>query len=118
MLTFNASSALSNEAYSAAIVAWWQLLPNVIDSGATAPFLINGGTFGVQNVTAMGKTADEVATLLEPYRSQLRDLSIRYDFASYTATNYFRHYNDTVGPLPSGVYLTSQLLNNRLIPKI
>ncbi len=116
-LTFNATSAPSNASYSAAIVAWWQFLPTIVDSGATALFIINGGTFEVQNVTATGKTADEVATLLEPYRSQLRNLSIKHDFASFTATSYFQHYNDTNGPLPNGVYPTSELFNSRLIPR-
>lgn len=116
-LTFNATSAPSNASYSAAIVAWWQFLPTIIDSGATTLFIITSGTFELQNVTATGKTADEVATLLEPYQSQLRNLSIKYDFASFTATSYFQHYNNTNGPLPNGIYPTSELFNSRLIPR-
>ena len=116
-LTFNATSAPDNGSYTAAIVAWWQFLPAITDSGATTLFIITGGTFELQNVTATGKTGDQVSTMLEPYRSQLRNLGIEFDFNSYTSTNYFQHYNHTNGPLPNGVYPTSELFNSRLIPR-
>lgn len=116
-LTFNATSAVSNASYSAAIVAWWQFLPTLLNTSATCLFIIHGDTFQLQNVTATGKTGDEVATLLDPYRSQLRNLSVQHDFTSYTTESYFEHFSDTNGPLPNGIYPTSELFNSRLIPR-
>ena len=115
-LAFNATGP-DDQAYSAAIAAWWEFLPTIIDSDSTCLFIINGSNFELQNVTATGRDGDWVADLLQPYRSQLESLNIHFDFASYTPQTYYEHYNAVNGPLPLGVYPTSELFNSRLIPR-
>ncbi|KAJ4417400.1 hypothetical protein N0V82_006167 [Gnomoniopsis sp. IMI 355080] len=116
-LAFNRTAASSDEAYLAAMAAWWQFLPTLVDSGATAAFNVIPDQFLVYNTTAPGQTAADMDALYEPYLAQLRNLSVPYTYNSYTAPSYFAHYNVTNGPLPDGPYTASPLFNSRIIPR-
>ena len=117
-LSFNSTSATSNGSYTAAIQAWWQGLPVIVDTGATVLWVIESGKFFLEAFTAPNKTADEVATMFAPYLSQLKNLGIKYDFSSSESPTYYQHYNATNGPLPYGLYPATMLFNSRLIPRV
>ncbi|CAG8958606.1 hypothetical protein HYFRA_00009923 [Hymenoscyphus fraxineus] len=119
-LSFNASStsSASPEIYAAGLQAWWEFLPSIIDTGATAAFNFINGQFLVYNTTAPGKTADDMAVIYEPYLAKLRSLNINFQFATYAAPSYFGHYQITNGPLPDGPYVSSMLFNSRFIPRV
>ncbi|KAA8619984.1 BBE multi-domain protein [Pyrenophora tritici-repentis] len=116
-LSFNATSAPSNTSFVSALNAWWKFLPSLVDAGATPSWNVYTGHFLVPNTTAPGRTAADMDTLYLPYLSELKRLNIPYTYTSYSAPNYFQHYNDTDGPLPYGPYQASQLFNSRLIPR-
>lgn len=116
-LNFNNTAAASQEAYLQAIAAFWQWLPSLVDTGATAAFNVIPGQFLIYNTTAPGQTAGDLDALYEPYLLQLRGLSVPYTYQSYTAPTYYEHYNNTNGPLPDGGYTGSPLFNSRIIPR-
>ncbi|KAI1374299.1 hypothetical protein F4677DRAFT_461575 [Hypoxylon crocopeplum] len=116
-LSFNATASPSNATYAAALDAWWRFLPAVVDTGAAPAFNYFAGGFLVYNTTAPGKTAEDMATLFQPYLAELDTLGVPYTFATYTAPSYLEHYNATNGPLPYGPYQGSELFNSRFIPR-
>jgi hypothetical protein len=116
-LSFNATSAPSNDAYVSALNAWWAFLPSLLEAGVTPSFNIFANHFLVPTTTAPGKTAAEVQTSYLPYLLKLKQLGIPYAFASSTTPNYLSHYNQTDGPLPDGPWEASSLFNSRLIPR-
>ncbi|RYP47176.1 hypothetical protein DL768_006726 [Monosporascus sp. mg162] len=116
-LSFNSTASPDNTSYVAAINAWWEFLPSLIDAGASPAFNFLAGSFLVYNTTAPGKTADEMATLFTPYLGKLDSLGVPYTFATYVAPSYIEHYNVTNGPLPYGPYQASELFNSRIIPR-
>ncbi|KAH3908845.1 hypothetical protein HBI56_072120 [Parastagonospora nodorum] len=116
-LSFNATSAPSNDSFVSALNAWWAFLPSLVDVGATPSWNIFAGNFLVPNTTAPGRTAADMDTLYSPFLSELKRLGIPYAFESFSAPNYLQHYNDTDGPLPDGPYAASPLFNSRLIPR-
>ena len=115
-LSFNDTSS-SNSSYTAAVAAWWQALPDIVDTGATVLFAVESGKFFFETLTAPDKTAAEVTTLLTPYLARLRSLGVKYDYSSYVSQNYLQHYNASNGPLPYGLYPATMLFNSRLIPR-
>ncbi|KAI1768459.1 hypothetical protein GGR53DRAFT_462427 [Hypoxylon sp. FL1150] len=116
-LSFNATASPNSTAYAAALDAWWEFLPAVVDTGAAPAFNFFSGGFLVYNTTAPGKTAEDMDVLFRPYLAELKSLGIPYTFATYTAPSYLEHYNETNGPLPYGPYLGTELFNSRLIPR-
>ncbi|KAI1298197.1 hypothetical protein F5Y03DRAFT_368218 [Xylaria venustula] len=116
-LSFNATASISNAAYMAALDAWWEYLPAIVDTGAVPTFHFYGGGFLVHNTTAPDKSAEELVALYQPFLSRLDVLGVPYTFATYTVPTYLEHYNATNGPLPYGPYEGTPLFNSRLIPR-
>jgi hypothetical protein len=116
-LIFNRTSSPSNESYTEAVSLFWQALPDMVDQGVTVLYQISDGQLWLQNATAPDKTADELLGFLRPLLRQLDDLGIPYEVASWTAPSYAEHYSHTNGPLPFGLYPTTQLFNSRLISR-
>lgn len=115
--SFNSTSSPSNSSYSAAVQAWWQFLPSLVDTGATVLFAVESSKFFLETFTAPNKTADQVSRMFGPYLSQLDKLSVKYTFKPSVSPTYYQHYNATNGPLPYGNYPVTMLFNSRLIPR-
>lgn len=104
-------------AYLEAMEAWWKILPEIVDTGATALWTIEKDGFNLQSLIAVNKSADEVDTMIAPFLSTLDDLSLPYDFSTEESATYYEHYNKINGPLPYGNYPVSMLFDSRFIPR-
>ena len=117
-LSFNSSDVSRNGSYTAAVQAWWQFLPQLVDTGANVLWAIESGVFFLESFTALNKSADQVHEMFQPYLSRLDALGVTYAFSSSQQPSYFSHYNASNGPLPYGVYPTTMLFNSRIIPRL
>ncbi|TVY55296.1 FAD-linked oxidoreductase ZEB1 [Lachnellula cervina] len=86
------SAGLSNETYISALVSWVRNLPNLVDSGAMATFLINRTSLLAPTIVAYGKTTDELNTLLQPFYSSLFALNVTYTNYTKTYSSYGESY--------------------------
>ncbi|KAH8895709.1 FAD-binding domain-containing protein [Thozetella sp. PMI_491] len=115
-LTFNASSA-GADAFWEAVQLFHSVLPAIVDTGATATYVIANGVFRLLDVFAVDRTASQMTVLLAPFLAGLRDRAIPYIWLPRSADSYYDHYVSTFGPLPWGVLPVSQILTSRLIPR-
>lgn len=111
------SSNTSKDTYWNAIAAWQSQLPAIVDAGATAIYIMTPATFEIAAITAPGKSAAEVTTMLEPYTKQLTNLGIKFTSNATYETTFLAHYTKYLGPLPYGPDPTAQLLGGRLVPR-
>ena len=112
-----ASNGISKDTYWKAIAAWQTYLPSIVDTGSTAIYIMTPAAFQIAPLTAPGKSAVEVSTMLEPFTKKLTELGITYSRnVSYEST-FLGHYTKYFGPLPYGPYPTAQLLGGRLVPR-
>ncbi|KAL8997835.1 MAG: hypothetical protein Q9169_003008 [Polycauliona sp. 2 TL-2023] len=112
-----AAKGTTKEAYWKAITAWHTQLPALVDSGATALYLINPDGFLIAPITAPDKSVVEVMTMLHPFTRTLKSLNITYSVNTTSESTYLAHFTRYLGPLPYGSYPTAQLLGGRLVPR-
>ena len=112
-----ASSNISKDTYWNAIAAWQSQLPAIVDAGATAIYTMTPAAFEIAAITAPGKSAAQVTTMLEPYTKQLTNLGIKFTSNVTYETTFLAHYTKYLGPLPYGPDPTAQLLGGRLVPR-
>ena len=112
-----ASSNISKDTYWNAIAAWQSQIPAIVDAGATAIYIMTPAAFEIAALTAPGKSAAEVTTMLEPYTKQLTKLGVKFISNVTYETTFLAHYNIYLGPLPYGPTPTAQLLGGRLVPR-
>lgn len=112
-----AAKGTSKEAYWKAIAAWHTQLPALVDSGATAVYLITADGFLITPITAPDKSADEVAKMLDPFTKILTSLNITYTVNTTSESTYLAHFVKYFGPVPYSSYATAQLLGGRLVPR-
>ncbi|KAI4281020.1 MAG: hypothetical protein L6R38_003993 [Xanthoria sp. 2 TBL-2021] len=116
LLSFT-SQNISKDTYYKAIAAWQSQLPALVDTGATAIYLITAAGFNIAPVTAPDISAAEVTKMLDPYTKTLEALNITYSVNVASEPTYLGHYDKYFGPLPYGSYPTAQLLGGRLVPR-
>ena len=112
-----AAKGTSKEAYWKAIAAWHTQLPALVDSGATAVYLITADGFLITPITAPDKSADEVAKMLDPFTKTLTSLNITYTVNTTSESTYLAHFVKYFSPVPYSSYATAQLLGGRLVPR-
>ncbi|TWU71201.1 hypothetical protein ED733_002436 [Metarhizium rileyi] len=115
-LKFNGSS-VTKSTYTKAMKSWWAALPDLVDTGATVIWSVSSAGFSLNILTALNKTARQVEQMLNPFLHQLDDLVVPYDFTTTETASYYKHYNDTNGPLPYGVWPATTFFSGRLIPR-
>lgn len=115
-LKFNQTSA-GKGTYLAAMESWWEILPAIVDTGAIALWTIDKTGFNLQSLTALDKSADEVAAMIAPFLSTLDRASIPYELTTEESATYYEHYAKLSGPLSYGAYPVSMLFDSRLIPR-
>ncbi|KAI4242030.1 MAG: hypothetical protein L6R40_004257 [Gallowayella cf. fulva] len=116
LLSFT-SQGISKDTYYKAIAAFQSQLPALVDSGATAIYIITAAGFNIAPITAPDKSAAEVTRMLDPYTKTLKSLNITYSINVTSESTFLGHFDKYFGPLPYGSYPTAQLLGGRLVPR-
>ena len=111
------SNGISKDTYWTAIAAWQTQLPAIVDSGATAVYIMTPAAFQIASLTAPGKSVAEVNAMLDPFTKRLTELGITYTCNLTYESTFLGHYTKYFGPLPYGQYATAQLLGGRLVPR-
>ena len=112
-LTFS-SAGLPAETYYAAVTAWHENLPRLVDAGAMTVYYITRAAFTLTPFTGPGIPASRARELLQPFLDTLEKLGIEYnmtgprDFAAY-----LDEYNTFQLPLQVGV----AQYGGRMIPR-
>ncbi|KAK7970717.1 FAD binding domain-containing protein [Apiospora saccharicola] len=107
------------ESFYAAIQAFHEALPTMVDAGSMVVYYFTSGFFMISPLNAYNKTKEEVETILRPYVSELDSLSINYTVAYSQFDSYYDHYDHYFGPLPLGnIQVGIAQYGARLIPRV
>ncbi|KAL2759357.1 hypothetical protein ACRALDRAFT_1025952 [Sodiomyces alcalophilus JCM 7366] len=109
---------VSRDQFDAAVVAFYDLLPQMVDDGAMVVFYNNDQMLAVKPVTVWNSTADYVRdVVLAPFVAALSDLGVQLPVL-YTEQSYRDHYDQHLGPLPQGgLEVQRYQFGGRLIPR-
>ncbi|KAK8138629.1 hypothetical protein PG984_002009 [Apiospora sp. TS-2023a] len=106
------------ESFYAAIQAFHEALPTMVDAGSMVVYYFTSGFFMISPLNAYNKTKEEVETILRPYVSEIDSLSINYTVAYSQFDSYYDHYDHYFGPLPLGnIQVGIAQYGARLIPR-
>ncbi|MCJ1430458.1 hypothetical protein MMC29_008376 [Sticta canariensis] len=111
-LTFT-NEGISAEIYYAAVSAYHETLPSLVDAGAMSISSFNGTSFTIWPITAPGISKEQLAQLLRPYLAKLRDLGIKYTFSLLQFSGYLPQFTAMQIPIRVG---TDQY-GGRFIPR-
>lgn len=112
------ASSTTPEKFAAAVSAFHQLMPAMVDAGAMVVFLQNTQYLVLKPVTVWDSNATYVKdVVLAPFAKALTDLGITPPIA-YTSLSYRDHYDKYMGPLPRGSFEVNRYqFGGRLIPR-
>lgn len=109
---------ITTDTFYEAVAQFHQLLPAMIDQGATVIYEMTNQVFIINPVTAYNKTSDDVKAILTPFTNALTNLGITYQMGLTQYTSYYDHYNHYMGPLPWGnLAVAGYQYGGRLIPR-
>ncbi|EHK18382.1 uncharacterized protein TRIVIDRAFT_58448 [Trichoderma virens Gv29-8] len=111
-LTFT-NQGVTDDAFYAAVSKFLTTMPSIVDSGATAVFLLAPGIFLLQPVNAPGVTKAQLQTLLNPTLDYLTANGIGYDFHVDQFPTFLDSFN-AYNPPPN---VTEYNIGGRLIPR-
>jgi hypothetical protein len=116
VLTFNASSAASPDAYWAAVDRLLADHAPIADAGAVLwAFFTNFSA--TASLTAPGLTEEQARRLLQPTTAVLAAQRIAHSLSVDVQRSYFEHYERYYGPLPYGRYQASGFVTSWLLPR-
>lgn len=113
------SALMTDELFTAAVGAFNELAPAMIDLGAAISFEIAAAFFVIRPVTMLNSNASYVEqAVLGPWLAKLADLGVPVYAQNYTTLSYYEHYSLYMGPLPDG-HLDAETyqFGSRLIPR-
>ncbi|KAM7197314.1 hypothetical protein V8F20_006668 [Naviculisporaceae sp. PSN 640] len=106
------------EDFYAAINAFHDALPAMVEAGIMVVYYFTSAFFMIAPITAYNKTSEEVKDILAPYMVTLDSTNITYNVAFSEFEDYYGHYNQYFGPLPTGaIQVGIAQYGGRLIPK-
>ncbi|KAL7930102.1 hypothetical protein V8C35DRAFT_283682 [Trichoderma chlorosporum] len=111
-LTFT-NQGITDDAFYAAVSNFLTTLPSIVDSGASAIFLLAPGLFLVQPVNAPGVTKAQLQTLMNPTLNYLASNGIAYDFN----IDQFPTFLDSLNAYNPPPNVTEYNIGGRLIPR-
>ncbi|KAF7560061.1 hypothetical protein G7046_g4093 [Stylonectria norvegica] len=111
-------AGISKDTFDEAISRFHELLPAMIDHGATVIYYFTNQVLVVKPITLLNSTGDYVRDyVLKPFTDVLAELNIT-PAVSYSTLDYYDHYNNYMGPLPYGHLGVSEYqYGGRLIPR-
>lgn len=112
-LTFS-SEGVAAETYYAAVTAWHENLPRLVDAGAMTVYYVTSAAFTLTPFTGPGIPASRAKELLQPFIDELDRLGIVYNMTGPTDfPTYLDEFNTFQLPIEVG---TAQY-GGRLIPR-
>lgn len=111
-LTFT-NEGISAEKFYAAVGAYHESLAPIVDAGAMSVSYFTNTSFQITPMTAPGISEAQLAQLLRPFLTKLRDLGIKYSFTLRQFSGYLPAFTAMQGFLDIG---TAQF-GGRLIPR-
>ena len=112
-LTFS-SEGIPTDTFYAAVSAWHETLPKLVDAGAMTVYYVSSSVFILTPFTGPGISAPKAKELLQPFIDELNDLGIQYDMTGPTEfSTYLDEYNAFQLPIEVGV----AQYGGRLIPR-
>ncbi|KAL9946053.1 hypothetical protein D7B24_000603 [Verticillium nonalfalfae] len=106
------------EKFAAAIDAFQDALPGMIDHGAMVVYYMNSMMLVVKPLTLWNSSAEHVRdVVLKPFTTALTEIGINLPVA-YSTLSYRDHYDRYMGPLPKGsLEVARYQFGGRLIPR-
>ncbi|CRK16457.1 hypothetical protein BN1723_010987 [Verticillium longisporum] len=106
------------EKFAAAVDAFQDALPGMIDHGAMVVYYINSVMLVVKPLTLWNSSAEHVRdVVLKPFTTALTGIGINLPVA-YSTLSYRDHYDRYMGPLPKGsLEVARYQFGGRLIPR-
>ncbi|KAI1425160.1 hypothetical protein F5Y12DRAFT_784923 [Xylaria sp. FL1777] len=116
-LTFD-NKTVGTDAFWHAVGVFNSKLPEMLDAGnTTIVYSLANNTFGVYNIAADGRDADEVRAILQPALDDLESLGVPYNCTTHQSATFLEHLRRDYSPFPDGPFTTSGILGGRLIPR-
>ena len=117
MLQVYASNTTA-ERFQDAVREFHELLPGMIDAGASVIYRLTAQYFMIAPLTAFNMSASDVRLILDPFVNSLNSLHIPHQ-VKYTQFNGYRdHFQTYMGPLPYGnLEVGTFQYGGRLIPR-
>lgn len=114
-----AKALTSQENFTAAVGAFHELLPSILDQGSSVSYMLTGDAFVLDPITVLNSNASHVEdVVIAPWLDRLSELGITPYAQQYTTLSYYEHYVAYVGPLPEGhLAVESYQFGSRLIPR-
>lgn len=102
----------------AAVDAFHDALPGMVDSGLMVIYFFGPGFFQSPAMTAYGKTKEEAQAIMKPFIDAIEALGLTIDINFTEFSSYHEHYNNYWGPLPAGsIGVGDSLFGGRLLPR-
>ncbi|KAL6792971.1 hypothetical protein J3E68DRAFT_451402 [Trichoderma sp. SZMC 28012] len=111
-LTFT-NQGITDDVFYGAVAQFLTTLPSIVDSGASAVFLLAPGLFLLQPVNAPGVTKAQLQTLMNPTLNYLTSKGIGYDFH----VDQFSTFLDSLNAYNPPPNVTEYNIGGRLIPR-
>lgn len=118
-IQFN-KTGVSDDTFWKGVEEFHASLPAIVDSGAATLHSLTNDTFVVIPLTAPGKTIEQVASLLQPFKSRMDALQLPMTLDITSFPSYYEHFDHYFGPLPYGLPLINIIdvsIAGRLIPR-
>ena len=112
-LTFS-SEGITKETFYAAVTAWHENLPKIVDAGAMTVYYITSAAFTLTPFTGPGISAKEAEELLRPFVDALDRLGIQFNM---TGPTDFPTYLDEFNTFQLPVEVGTAQYGGRLIPR-
>lgn len=110
--------AASTEAYEKIVEKVHEVLPQMVDQGATVNYLLNRQFFSIGPFTVFNSTKEYVRDIVAaPIIKLLKEMGIPSK-AEFTTLSYRDHFDKFLGPLPMGTLRSSEWqYGGRLVPR-
>lgn len=83
----------SQENFTAAVNAFHEMLPSILDTGSTVSWELTSAIFAILPITAINSNASYVETVvIGPWLAKLSELGITPYAQSFTTLSYYDHY--------------------------
>jgi hypothetical protein len=116
-LAFSVQQSPSEDVFWQGVEAIHQFIPEYYAQGAAVPYTITSGTFFLQPLTLPDKPAEDAAALISGFTAKLDELKIPYSLNVTQHNTWYDFFANYYGPLPYGIYSSTQVQGSRLLPE-
>ncbi|KAI1264013.1 hypothetical protein F5Y18DRAFT_392247 [Xylariaceae sp. FL1019] len=112
------NKTVGSDRFWSAVGVFNNMLPGMLDAGnITIAYSLANNVFGIYNIAADGRNAEQVRSILNPFLDQLDALGVPYNCTTDQSSSYLNLLKIDYAPFPDGPFTTSGILGGRLIPR-